>query len=176
MPFCDYTARHCATRAVPSGDALRGHLGGGHWRPRRLAESPTVPPKDRDTASGLAPFRPSPRTVENSGPGRTFSPLLAAKRWAARSGARRKGNSPAVGSMIPAGAGMCVSGLDPCRRNATLQPAMAGTQAFLRAKIDAPLTDVGWNLTDGRSVHFEYTLGDGKMRPTAPDGPNRRTI
>ena len=51
-------------------------------------------------------------------------------------------------------------GLDPCRRNANLQPAMAGTEAFSRAKIDAQLTDVGWNLTDGRSVHFEYTLGD----------------
>ncbi len=37
---------------------------------------------------------------------------------------------------------------------------MAGTEAFSRAKIDAQLTDVGWNLTDGRSVHFEYTLGD----------------
>ena len=78
--------------------------------------------------------------------------------------------------MIPAGAGMCVARLDPCRRNATLQPAMAGTEASSRAKIDAQLTDVGWNLTDGRSVHFEYTLGDGKMRPTALDGPNRRMI
>ena len=52
-------------------------------------------------------------------------------------------------------------GMDPCCRNATLQPAMAGTEAFSRAKIDAQLTDVGWNLTDGRSVHFEYTLEDG---------------
>ena len=58
----------------------------------------------------------------------------------------------------------------------TLQPTMAGGEAFSRAKIDAQLTDVGWNLTDGRSVHFEYTLGDGKMRPTAPDGRNRRMI
>ena len=63
-------------------------------------------------------------------------------------------------STIPAGAGMCVSGLDPYCRNATLQPATAGTGAFSRAKIDAQLTDVGWNLTDGCSVHFEYTLGD----------------
>ncbi len=38
---------------------------------------------------------------------------------------------------------------------------MAGGEAFSRVKIDAQLTDVGWNLTDGRSVHFEYTLGDG---------------
>ena len=38
---------------------------------------------------------------------------------------------------------------------------MAGGEAFSRVKIDAQLTDVGWNLTDGRSVHFEYTLDDG---------------
>ena len=48
--------------------------------------------------------------------------------------------------------------LDPRRGNATLQPTMAGTEAFSRVKIDAQLTDVGWNLKDGRSVHFEYTL------------------
>ena len=36
---------------------------------------------------------------------------------------------------------------------------MAGTEAFSRVKIDTQLTDVGWNLKDGRSVHFEYTLG-----------------
>ena len=54
-------------------------------------------------------------------------------------------------------------GLDPCRRNATLQPVMAGTEAFSRAKIDAQLKDVGWNLTDGCSVHFEYTRGDGEI-------------
>ncbi len=38
---------------------------------------------------------------------------------------------------------------------------MAGGEAFSRVKIDAQLTDVGWNITDGRSVHFEYTLDDG---------------
>ncbi len=38
---------------------------------------------------------------------------------------------------------------------------MAGGEAFSRVQIDAQLTDVGWNLTDGRSVHFEYTLDDG---------------
>lgn len=38
---------------------------------------------------------------------------------------------------------------------------MAGTEAFSRAKIDAQLSDVGWKLTDGRSVHFEYSLSDG---------------
>jgi len=31
---------------------------------------------------------------------------------------------------------------------------------FSRVKIDAQLTDVGWKFKDGRSVHFEYTLGD----------------
>ncbi len=35
------------------------------------------------------------------------------------------------------------------------------TEAFARAKIDALLRDAGWKLTDGTSVHFEYTLSDG---------------
>ncbi len=52
-------------------------------------------------------------------------------------------------------------GLDPRRGNATLQPTMAGGEAFSRVQIDAQLTDVGWNLRDGRGVHFEYTLDDG---------------
>ena len=38
-------------------------------------------------------------------------------------------------------------GLDPRRGNATLQPTMAGGEAFSRVKIDAQLTDVGWSLT-----------------------------
>jgi type I restriction enzyme R subunit len=38
---------------------------------------------------------------------------------------------------------------------------MSMTEAFSRAKIDALLADVGWNLTDGKSVHFEYRLPDG---------------
>ena len=35
---------------------------------------------------------------------------------------------------------------------------MVGGEAISRVQIDAQLTDVGWNPTDGRSVHFEYTL------------------
>ncbi len=35
------------------------------------------------------------------------------------------------------------------------------TEAFSRVKIDALLKDAGWNLTDGTSVLFEHTLGDG---------------
>ena len=35
------------------------------------------------------------------------------------------------------------------------------TEAFSRAKIDALLTDAGWDLTDGTSVLFEQALGDG---------------
>ena len=31
-------------------------------------------------------------------------------------------------------------------------------EAFSRAKIDALLKDVGWELTDGKSVRFEYVL------------------
>jgi type I restriction enzyme R subunit len=34
-------------------------------------------------------------------------------------------------------------------------------EAFARVKIDRLLHDVGWRLTDGRSVRFEYPLGDG---------------
>lgn len=35
------------------------------------------------------------------------------------------------------------------------------TEAFARVKIDALLKDAGWELTDGTSVLFEYTLPDG---------------
>ncbi|TGT53566.1 DEAD/DEAH box helicase [Mesorhizobium sp. M00.F.Ca.ET.170.01.1.1] len=34
-------------------------------------------------------------------------------------------------------------------------------EPFARVKIDQLLKDVGWKLTDGRSVHFEYQLDDG---------------
>lgn len=34
-------------------------------------------------------------------------------------------------------------------------------EAFSRVKIDALLRDVGWDLEDGRTVHFEYPLSDG---------------
>lgn len=41
---------------------------------------------------------------------------------------------------------------------------MSGTtEAFARAKIDALLGDAGWDLTDGASVLFEYTLADGTV-------------
>ena len=36
-------------------------------------------------------------------------------------------------------------------------------EAFARAKIDALLKDVGWSITDGVSVRFEYPI-DGTMR------------
>ena len=35
------------------------------------------------------------------------------------------------------------------------------TEAFSRVRIDALLTDAGWNLTDGTSVLFEHALPDG---------------
>jgi type I restriction enzyme R subunit len=35
------------------------------------------------------------------------------------------------------------------------------TEAFSRVRIDGLLRDVGWSLTDGTSVHFEYTLPSG---------------
>lgn len=34
-------------------------------------------------------------------------------------------------------------------------------EPFARVKIDQLLKDVGWKLTDGRSVHYEYQLDDG---------------
>jgi type I restriction enzyme R subunit len=34
-------------------------------------------------------------------------------------------------------------------------------EAFARVKIDQLLRDADWNLTDGRSVRFEYPLDDG---------------
>lgn len=39
---------------------------------------------------------------------------------------------------------------------------MATTEAFSRTVIDTRLKEQGWNLTDGTSVRFEYTLPDGK--------------
>ena len=38
---------------------------------------------------------------------------------------------------------------------------MPTTEAFSRVEIDKLLKDVGWNLTDGRSVRYEYHLSDG---------------
>ena len=39
--------------------------------------------------------------------------------------------------------------------------APGGNEAFSRVVIDALLEDVGWKLTDGRSVRYEYPLSDG---------------
>ena len=39
---------------------------------------------------------------------------------------------------------------------------MSANEAFSRVVIDSLLIDQGWNLTDGSSVRFEYTLTDGK--------------
>ena len=39
--------------------------------------------------------------------------------------------------------------------------AQGGNEAFSRVVIDALLADVGWNLTDGRSVRYEYPLVNG---------------
>ena len=38
---------------------------------------------------------------------------------------------------------------------------MAANEAFSRVRIDSQLRDVGWPLTDGRSVRYEYPLPDG---------------
>ena len=36
-------------------------------------------------------------------------------------------------------------------------------EAFSRVVIDAQLKDVGWDLTDGHSVRYEYQLPDGTL-------------
>ena len=46
---------------------------------------------------------------------------------------------------------------------------MSGTtEAFSRVKIDALLKDAGWNLTDGSSVLFEYSLPEGTRADYVP--------
>ncbi len=41
------------------------------------------------------------------------------------------------------------------------QVATAKNEAFSRVIIDGQLRDIGWDLTDGRSVRYEYPLDDG---------------
>jgi type I restriction enzyme, R subunit len=40
-------------------------------------------------------------------------------------------------------------------------PPSKAPEAFSRVVIDAQLRDAKWNLTDGRSVRYEYVLSDG---------------
>src|SRR3989344_4158400 len=42
-----------------------------------------------------------------------------------------------------------------------MPPATRANEAFSRVVIDDLLKDVGWNLADGNSVRYEYTLPDG---------------
>ncbi len=42
-----------------------------------------------------------------------------------------------------------------------MTPQVGQKEAFSRVIIDAQLDDVGWNLTDGQSVRYEYQLPDG---------------
>ncbi len=42
-----------------------------------------------------------------------------------------------------------------------MTPPTGPEEAFSRVVIDAQLKDVGWDLTDGRSVRYEYQLPDG---------------
>jgi hypothetical protein len=46
--------------------------------------------------------------------------------------------------------------------------AHSDTEAFSRVKVDDLLRDVGWNLTDGRSVRFECVLSDCNGKRAAP--------
>jgi type I site-specific restriction endonuclease len=42
-------------------------------------------------------------------------------------------------------------------------PSGGQKEAFSRVAIDAQLKDVGWDLTDGHSVRYEYQLPDGTL-------------
>ena len=42
-----------------------------------------------------------------------------------------------------------------------MTPPTGPKEAFSRVVIDSQLNDVGWNLTDGQSVRYEYQLPDG---------------
>ena len=42
-----------------------------------------------------------------------------------------------------------------------MSPSGGQKEAFSRVVIDAQLNDVGWNLTDGQSVRYEYQLPNG---------------
>lgn len=42
-----------------------------------------------------------------------------------------------------------------------MSPSAGQKEAFSRVVIDAQLSDVGWNLTDGQSVRYEYRLPEG---------------
>ena len=44
-----------------------------------------------------------------------------------------------------------------------MTPPFGDKEAFSRVVIDAHLKDVGWNLTDGQSVRYEYQLPDGSF-------------
>jgi type I restriction enzyme R subunit len=51
-----------------------------------------------------------------------------------------------------------------------------GNEAFSRVVIDALLEDVGWKLTDGRSVRYEYPLSDGTRADYVLSDRNGRAL
>lgn len=54
--------------------------------------------------------------------------------------------------------------------------APGGSEAFSRVVIDALLEDVGWKLTDGRSVRYEYPLSDGTRADYVLSDRNGRAL
>ena len=50
------------------------------------------------------------------------------------------------------------------------------TEAFSRVRINALLTDAGWNLTDGTSVLFEHALPDGSRAESEEATRSRRKL
>lgn len=51
-----------------------------------------------------------------------------------------------------------------------------GNEPFARVKIDQLLKDVGWKLTDGKSVHYEYPLDDGGKADYVLSDRNGRAV
>jgi type I restriction enzyme R subunit len=54
--------------------------------------------------------------------------------------------------------------------------AQGGNEAFSRVVIDALLADVGWNLTDGRSVRYEYPLANSTRADYVLSDRNGRAL
>jgi type I restriction enzyme R subunit len=54
-------------------------------------------------------------------------------------------------------------------RKRLLSPSGGQKEAFSRVVIDAQFNDVGWNLTDGQSVRYEYQLPDGTFADRSPE-------
>ena len=62
------------------------------------------------------------------------------------------------------------------RNRRLLAMGMPTPEAFSRVQIDGQLADVGWDLTDGRSVRYEYMLPDGTRADYVPSDRHGRAM